>query len=243
MIIILPNSLKPKVEVKAPDIEITPSWLSPLTAMSVRYAIDYHPGQDITAFRIKDAMAAISARSISKHSPKITMRILPNAKPPKSIPYDVKQGVDLWIFHTERMRAQYPSDLKRTAVEPPIDTQFKGKPEHSKDSNHYIWIGEIDGNTERLKKAIEWIDAKEDEYSLMVYGTGKAQNVMPAVKLARAIIHPDRISWMGQPIGIADCNTPICGVLQAAPDPSPLENRFHADGIPLIDDFLTEHTK
>lgn len=238
MIIILPHSLREKIEVDTFDFVITPSWLSPMTSMNVRYAIDSHPGHNITVFRLKDAMAAISARSISKVSPQIIVRIPPNAKPPKGIPHDVSQGVDLWIFPTERLRNLYPQDLKNTKVEIPVDTRFKGKPKHASDSKHYVWIGDIDGNTERLKKAIQWIDAQKDG-SLMVYGTGKAQHVMPAVKLARAVSHPDRISWMGQPISETDCDTPICGILQAGLDPTPLENRFNAAGIPLIDNYFT----
>lgn len=234
MIEIIPGKLKPYITANAHRIEISPSWLSPITAMNVRYAIDTHPDRDITTYRIKDAMAAVSARSIAKEKPKIIVRILPNSKPPKGIPSDVKAGVDKWIFPSERLKALFPADLKNTAVEPPIDTEFKGKPIHSPESHHYIWIGEIDGNTERLKRAIEWIDAKEDECTLMIYGTGKAQNTMPAVRVARSIVHPDRISWMGQNISAGDCNAPTTGVMQAGLDPTPLENRFNAEGVPVI---------
>lgn len=238
MIAIIPSSLKNAIKAEAHDIEITPSWLSPLTSMNVRYAIDSHSADhNILVFRTKDAMAAISARSIAKKKPKITMRVLPNSKIPKSVPSDVRLGVDKWIFPTERMRNLYPSGLKDTIIEAPIDTAFSGKPIADKSARQYIWIGEINNNTVRLKKAIEWIDSQTEEYALTIFGTGKAQYTMPAVRLARSIVHPDRISWMGQPFSEQDCNAPISGVLQAGLDPTPLENRLALDGITLIADY------
>lgn len=237
MIIILPANLNDAIRATEADTIVHPSWLSPLTSMQVRYAIDSRCDDEITAFRIKDAMAAISARSIAKRKPKVTMRIMPNSKPPKGIPADVKAGVDRWIFPTGRLRDLYPSDLNGATVETIVDTAFDGKPSHSPQAAYYAWIGGIDGNTERLKKAIEWIDSQAGDCTLAVFGIGKARNVMPAVKLARSIFHPDRISWMGQPMTASHCDVPFTAVIQAGLDPTPLENRFAAEGIPLIQDI------
>jgi len=237
MITILPNSLNAEIEVKAPDHIVRPSCLSPLTSMIVRYAIDSRPDNEIVVFRIKDAMAAISARTIAKRKPMITMRILPNSKPPKGIPSDVRAGVDRWIFPSKRMRGLYPADLKDACIETMVDTGFDGEPIHDPTAKYYVWIGGIDGNTERLKKAIKWIDSRPEDCTLAVFGVGKARNVMPAVQLARAIEHPDRITWMGQPMTAQHCNTPITAVIQAGPDPSPLENRFVAANIPLVENI------
>lgn len=234
MILIIPNSLSDKIEVGKADHIVAPSWLSPFTSMSVRYAIDKYEATEVRAFRVKDAMAAISARSIAKAKPRITFVALPNSRPPKGIPADVKAGVDAWIFPSERLKKLYPADLKHTSVEPPIASSFSGTAIFDESAKNYAWIGDIDGNTMRLKKAIEWVNAKEEECTLSVFGTGKPGNVMPAVKLARSIENSDRITWMGQPFTPEHCNTPITAIIQTGLDPTPLENKIHSQGIPLI---------
>ncbi|MCM1452324.1 MAG: hypothetical protein NC102_08690 [Clostridium sp.] len=241
MIIILPNSLAAEVETAPGDHVVAPSWLSPFTAMSVRYAIDSHSDQEILAMRIKDAMASISARKIAKKRPKITMLILPNSKAPKGVPAEVKEGVDKWIFPSERLRALYPHGLKNAIVEPPVDKGFSAFPTIDEKARRYAWVGPIDGNTERLKKAIEWINSRPEECSLLVFGEGKAGNVMPAVRLARSIENPDRIAWMGQKFSPADCKTPFTAIIQAGLDPTPLENKLKSHGLPLINIYQSSN--
>lgn len=234
MIIILPESLKTQIEPEVTDHIVTPSWLSPLTSMSVRYAIDSGSDTAITAFRIKDAMAAISARAIARRKPKITVRVIPNSQPPKGIPSDVKAGVDEWIFPSERMRSLYPRDIKGAKVSPPIDARFNVKPTFDPEAGRIIWIGEINANTDRLKKAINWVSSQAKDCTLEIFGEGKARYVMPAVRLARSVERPGRIQWRGRPFTAADCNDPITAVIQAGLDPTPLENRLKQDGIELL---------
>ncbi|MCM1225006.1 MAG: hypothetical protein NC548_62200 [Lachnospiraceae bacterium] len=187
--------------------------------------------------RIKDAMAAISARKIAKRRPKVTMLILPNTNAPKGIPAEVREGVDKWIFPSERLRSLYPQGLKNAVVEPPLDKGFAGVPSVDEKARRYAWVGPIDGNTERLKKAIEWINSRPEECSLLVFGEGKAGNVMPAVRLARSIENSDRIAWMGKDFSPADCKTPLSAIIQAGLDPTPLENKLKSCGLPLLSDY------
>lgn len=234
MIIILPDSLGDAVRVNATDLRVRPSWLSPMTAMNVRYAIDSRSDDEVVAVRMPDAMAAISARSIAGRKPRVTVRVLPNSRPPKGIPAAVRQGVDRWLFPSERMRVLYPADLKDAVVEPLIDTDFDGHPVHDPHARHYAWVGAIDGNTERLKKAINWVNSLDDDAALSIYGTGKARNVMPAVKLSRSIEHPERIKWIGQPLTAANIAGPMTAIIQAGLDPTPLELRLQSEGIPVV---------
>lgn len=239
MIAIIPDSLVKTIKIKDTDQRISPSLLSPMTSMNVRYAIDSRDDDEVLAVRIADAMAAISARSIARRKPRIVVRVLPNSEPPKGIPADVRQGVDCWLFPSERMRALYPADLKNAIVDPEIDMEFDGKPQHDPQARHYVWVGPIDGNTERLKTAINWVNALDEDASLAIYGEGKARNVMPAVKLARSIEHPDRVEWIGAAPTANNLDRPITAVLQAALDPTPLELRLQRDGILLTDSYYS----
>lgn len=182
------------------------SRISAFGSLKIYHLISGEDFDIIEVSRLKDAVSAISAIGLAKKKtssqPKIFFRVKPNTPVPMSIVNDIKQGVDLWIFESQRLADLYPDDLKaKIVVAPtPSKTQFGSegtiaKPNLSA-SPGFLWIGDIN-NPARLRAAIEEIDAL-DGATLTICGTGKAAEVMPVVRMCRHLPSAPRIKWKGE---------------------------------------------
>lgn len=215
--------------------EMQPSFLSVFTAMSIASEVDKKAYTIVEVSRIDDAMAAVSARKLAASHFSIVMVAKANSAVPKSIANDVKNGVDGWIFQSERLKALYPEDLKNAAVIMPMAEkkiahtlpliEARSLPAHGR----LLWMGPLDGNTDRLKAAIEAVDAADGALSLVVCGTGKARHTMPAVRLSRAVnerLGREAIQWRGEEFSLEHEAEQSDGIIQAGLDPSELELSF-----------------
>ena len=198
---------------------ISPSALSAFTAMKVRKALNKGECDVVAVGDLGNAMAAISAREISRDV-HIVYFVAPNADVPKGIPADIRNGVDAWIFPSQRLCDAFPDSLKRKLVVPTADVDgiIEGKVAGSGNPLHMAWIGPMDGNTQRLVDAVNAIDEAPDGSLLTICGTGKAQKVMPAVRQSRAICHPERVVWAGDKCDIVATVSEATAVVQSGMD-------------------------
>ncbi|MCC8114807.1 MAG: hypothetical protein LIP03_12630 [Bacteroidales bacterium] len=197
--------------------------LSAFTSMRLAKAIDRTAAQAVLVTTIPDAMAAVSARKLAKSKFRIICAPRPNEPVPTGLAEDIRRGVDAWVFPSERQRQAYPQDLNRAEVIGLVDPDFSPTLPQPGAVPRIVWIGPIDGNTQRLIRAIEQIDLPERDCELMVCGTAKAQSVMPAVHRSRAINHPERVMWTGENYELADEAAKGCAIVQSGLDPDPIE--------------------
>ena len=198
---------------------ISPSALSAFTAMKVRKELNKGAYDMVAVSDLGNAMAAISAREISRDV-RIAYFVASNADVPKGIPADIRNGVDAWIFPSQRLCDAFPDSLKRKLVVPAADVDgiIEGKVAGSGSPLRMAWIGPINGNTQRLIDAINAIDEAPEGALLTVCGTGKAQMAMPAVRQSRAICHPERVVWVGEGGDIVATVSEASAVVQSGMD-------------------------
>lgn len=216
---------------------IRPAFLSAFTSMLIAGALKKSKPRAIVAFRIKDAQAAISARKLSE-SPdmKIVMQVAPNSTKPIGIPAEVKKNVDLWIFPSQRLASLYPADIAKAVLPMALPEHFDAPADAH--ANAFIWAAPIDGNTDRLCQALRTIDnlptlPQQPEPTIFICGQGKARNTMPAVRAHRAMQHPARVKWMAEAYDLHELCKESYGVLQGAPDATPLELALANEKRPL----------
>lgn len=218
-----------------PCDDISPSFLSAFTAMSIASEVDKKAYDIVEVSRLDDAMAAVSARKLADGRFSIVMVAKANSSAPKSIAQDIRNGVDGWIFQSERLRSLYPDGLKNGAVIPPLAEIRVAIPLPLFDAaslpaqGRFLWIGPIDGNSERLKAAIEAIGASDGALSLVICGTGKARHAMPAVRLSRVVnerLGRQAIEWRGENFSLEQEAEQADGIIQSGLDPSALELSF-----------------
>lgn len=216
---------------------IRPAFLSAFTSMLIAGALKKSTPRAIVAFRIKDAQAAISARKLSEaRDMKIVVQVTPNSPKPISIPSEVKNNVDLWIFPSQRLAALYPADITKTVLPMALPEDFDTTADTC--ANAFIWAAPIDGNTERLCLALRTIDnlptlPQQPEPSIAICGQGKARNTMPAVRAHRAMQHPARVKWLAEGYNLHDLCKGSAGILQGAPDATPIELALANEKRPL----------
>ena len=179
-------------------IAISPAFISAFTAVKIAKAIDRYDADIVEASRLEDALAAISARKLSaKKDYKIVCRVLPNSPVPISIPQDILEGVDGWLFSSQRLMDEYPKECKHPEVLQVLsfdDFGHSGKPV----INEMVisWIGDII-NTDRLRECLDAVE-RSGEFTLRVCGAGKAKDVMPLVRMTRSMPNGNKVIWVGE---------------------------------------------
>ncbi len=214
---------------------LSPAIMSALTSVKIVAVLNQQDISWIMVNNLTDAVAAISARKISKGCrPLIKIEIEPNSEIPKSIPKEVIAGVDAWTFPSHRLMSLYPEALQNRTVVIPEDFSLDWESISPKrDSKMLAWVGPLDGNIDRLKKAIQYID-DSDGYSFKVCGTGKARYVMEAVRKSRGMDHPERVEWIGENFNLAQVLSDVSGIIQAGLDINAVEYTAKAHGWEII---------
>ncbi len=215
---------------------LSPTLLGAFTAVKIGSALGKEDFDCIHAYNLKDAMAAISGRKISKGGqPKVVVEISPNTEIPKSIPADIRAAVDAWVFPSQRQRDRYPKDLKKPVVIPPANFELNWSDINpTTDQSQYAWIGNLDQNITRLKSAIEIIDRMAGEAKFRICGTGKARYVMDAVRKSRGMDHPERVEWLGENFDLVKILPCVNSIIQTGQDPIDAESEASARGWQLL---------
>lgn len=176
-------------------VRLSPSMMSAFTAMKIAKAVDREDIDIVETYDSRNAMAAISARSIAKRKYKIVTIVAPNTPAPLAIPKEIRQGVDLWIFPSQRLNNEYPDSLKKCIVLTPVSFKITEPIEKNTNSEITIsWIGEITA-PDALKAAVDALEDSGGTFTLRIAGAGRAGAVMPVVRYARGINNAHKVIW------------------------------------------------
>lgn len=177
---------------------VSPSLISAFTSMKIAKAIDRNYADIVEISRLKDAIAAISARKLSeKKDFKIVYRVMPNSSVPLSIPNEILSGVDGWLFSSERLMQEFPQQCKNPLALQCISFEdFGHDAKPICDEVVIAWIGDI-VNTDRLRQCLDAVE-RSGAFTLRVCGTGKAKDVMPLVRMARHMPNGNKVIWVGE---------------------------------------------
>lgn len=177
---------------------VSPSLISAFTSMKIAKAIDRNYADIVEISRLKDAIAAISARKLSeKKDFKIVYRVMPNSSVPLSIPNEILSGVDGWLFSSERLMQEFPQQCKNPLALQCISFEdFGHDAKPICDEVVISWIGDI-VNTDRLRQCLDAVE-RSGAFTLRVCGTGKAKDVMPLVRMARHMPNGNKVIWVGE---------------------------------------------
>lgn len=222
---------------------LSPTLLSAITALKTGMLIDRVAADLVVASNMSHAAAAVSGCSIASRHAKPVVIVQPSTKAPHGIPSSIAREVVAWIFPTERCRAAYGEGLKDACcIAPPISHLSFPAPDAATEDT-LLWAGPIDGNSQRLRQVIKIVDSDESRLRILVYGTGKAQEVMPAVRDGRAMTHPSRLQWLDPAMPIEEAAAKAGAIVQAGTDPTGLELALVENGrtllVPSDDGFTT----
>lgn len=214
--------------------ELSPTLLSAMTAMKIAKAMNKEDFDVVMADSMDNAMAAVSARQLNlKQNFKLAYCAAPNSEAPKSVPKDIAKGVDAWIFPSQRLADMYPAGLNSPTVLQPVSLAGVKVSKAPHPDPVIGWIGDI-RYPERLKEALEEVDAQKGRFSLRIAGAGLAKTVMPLVRLSRSLEHNDKVVWVGEGYDIAEEMEKCDAVLYTSPDLTASETIAVQNRLPLI---------
>lgn len=212
---------------------LSPTLLSAFTALKAGKLIDKLYASLVVASNLSDAAAGLSGCTIAKHKAKTVVMPQPSVAAPRGIPTAIVRGVAGWVFPSQRCLNSYHEELAMATVIGPVTHEPFAAP-YADAASSMLWAGSIDGNSARLRRAIRLIDDSEQWSKLAIFGTGKAQEVMPAVRDSRAIAHPQKIEWLPQGTLLPDAALHASAVVQTASDASGLELAIAENGRQLL---------
>lgn len=183
---------------------LKPSFLSALTAMKTRKAVERYAPNVVEVSSIQDAMAAVSAKKLHlKQNFKIAYHVAPNTPLPDRIPRDISRNVDYWIFPSNRQAEAYGETRgKKIVLNKPYFTELNVSAPALVPHPTLLWLGDIK-NSERLIATMNAIDECHGNCRLRICGSGHARAVMPAVRHSRHLRRTANISWAGMDYDIA----------------------------------------
>lgn len=212
---------------------LSPTLLSPITALKAAVIIDRAFADLVIASTLGNAAAAMSACSVAKHKAKPVAMVPPGAKAPRGVPTALEQSIRAWVFASKDSKDRYPGNLKGAAVIGHIShLPFAAPSADAKPT--LLWAGPIDGNSLRLRQTIKLVDNSDEWQSLIVYGTGKAREVMPAVRDGRAMANPHKLEWLPQSTTLAQAADRATAIVQAGIEPTGLELALAENGRQLL---------
>lgn len=171
-----------------------PALWSAFTAASVASRLKGGDVDRVEAERLKDAVAAVSARKLVPDIRfEIAVRVPRNSAPWKHT--DRLAGCDvMWIYPSERVQGEFGVAGTIEPVDIPPGEDFRYDPGFVR----YALFGEDAPATYvRLKAAVDAISATPDAI-LDVYGEFKARYVMPVVRRCSALDVECRVRWHGK---------------------------------------------
>jgi glycosyltransferase involved in cell wall biosynthesis len=191
---------------------IEASSFSFITSTRLANAIKNDGVDVVIVDRVKDAIAAVSARKLvakEQSNYKVIYSVSALSAMPHGVPTEVCRGIDCWVFDSAETEQAYAShefiEVHGSVIIPPtttlhLDVAKRGR-QH--EAVHVSMIGELtDGD--RLQRVIRAVAAcSERAVELHVYGTGKPRVIMPIVNEAR---HTDGLNvvWHGTTYDLAD---------------------------------------
>ena len=198
---ILPNDIAencPEVEQmrrRGHEVELMrPAFWSAFTAAAIASRLKTFGADRVETERLKDAVAAVSARKLTtEKSFEIAVRVPRNSGPwPHASRLD---GEDIrWIYPSGRLAEAFGTE---GAVEP-LDIPPADDMRHDTGFVRYAFFGDDAPATYlRLKEAVEAIAANPDA-TLHVYGEFTARHVMPVVRRCKALEIDNRVIWHGK---------------------------------------------
>lgn len=230
--------------------ETAPAWLSAFTAMKLAKAVDKTGATAIEIGRTDDIIAAISARKLTKTAGvKIIVNLPSDFPTPLSLPGEYIREVDLWVFPSERMRAEYADlgQLKRSEVIfstcfdekilAAAETQSCEKKEKpaSADSLTYLVILRPQCDTVVMNKIIDTVDAADRDIRVLFLGQSRAGEIMPVIRHSRNTLHPERYEWLGDNYDLAGLLSAGATVIKAGKDITSAEAAAPLFGASIIE--------
>lgn len=214
--------------------DLSPSLLSAMTAMKIAKAVKKEDFDVVMVDSMENAMAAVSARKLDLNQKfKLAFCVAPNSEAPKAVAKDIANGVDAWIFPSQRLADMYPAGLKCPTVLQPVSLADVRVTKEPHPTPVIGWIGDI-RYPEGLKQALETMDELDGGFILRISGAGLAKTVMPLVRLSRALVHKENVVWVGESYNVAEEMGKCDAVLYTAPDLTPVETIAVQNGLPLI---------
>lgn len=197
------------------------SSFSFITSTRLANAIKKNQASLVVVDRLKDAIAAVSARKLltkDLSNYKIIYSVSSFDHRPTGVPTEVCRGIDCWVFDCQATELEYTNnefiEVHRAVIIPPttaITIADAHKNEQQRDALHISVVGDL-SDGERLHRTVRAVAAcTRSKVELHVYGTGKPRTIMPIVNEAR---HLDGLSvvWHGSDYNIAAvaADTDIC---------------------------------
>jgi len=208
-----------------------PALWSALTAASVASRLKGFGADRIEVERLKDAVAAVSARKLVPDIRfEIAVRVPRNSEPWRHV--SRIDGEDIrWIFPSERLRTTFGISGETE----PLDIPCVEESEQAPTAKKYAFFGEDAPATYmRLKDTVEAIATTPDAI-LDVYGEFKARYVMPIVRRCRALEVENRVAWHGKDYVFHEAVMNCDRVLLSQHEPTDTELQAAGFGKPLTD--------
>lgn len=167
-----------------------PAFWSALTASTIASNLKTFAADRVEVERLKDAVAALSARKLApEKSFEVAIRVPRNSEPWRHAGRLATENVS-WIFPSERLKAAFGFEGTIEAIDFPLY-------EANADGLKYAIFGSDAPITYiRLKDAVEAIAASQSSV-LHVYGEFKARHIMPVVRRCKALEIENRVVWHG----------------------------------------------
>lgn len=187
------------------------SSFSFITSTRMANAVKKDGASVIIVDRLKDAIAAVSARKLVTKSAanyKIIYSVSSLNAMPHGVPTEVCRGIDCWVFDCKEAEEAYSNhefiEVHRSVIIPPTTaiSMDAEKNRSKREALHISVVGDLNDG-DRLHRTVRAVAACErNKIELHVYGTGKARTIMPIVNEAR---HLDGLSvvWHGSTYDLA----------------------------------------
>ncbi len=208
-----------------------PALWSALTAASVASRLKGFGADRVEVERLKDAVAAVSARKLVPDIRfEIAVRVPRNSEPWRHVSRIEGEAIR-WIYPSERLRTAFGI----SGVTEPLDIPCCKESGQDTPMTRLAFFGDDAPATYmRLKEAAEAIAATPDAI-LDVYGEFKARYVMPIVRRCRALEIENRVAWHGKDYDFNEAVKNCDRVLLSQHEPTDTELQAACFGKPLTD--------
>lgn len=220
---------------------VRPSRFSFLTPMRIAAESKRGLPDAIFVYRPKDAVAALSARTLIGSDVSVTLWIDHNRNVPHTLHSRTAEQLEAVVFDSETTRRNWQSvknidKVRQQVVRPPfVETEickptFKG----GDGPLTILYIGQI-GKGESLGAFLDGLARNSDnqKIAVRVLGTARARYVMPIAKRAKA--NRLNVTWLGDEYDLQSEMFECDGFIQAAPVPDENEMRMLAIGKPVVE--------
>ena len=175
---------------------LQPSSFSFITSTRLANAIKKQRADVVIVDRLKDAIAAVSARKLLTKDCagfKILYSVSALSHMPTGVPTEVCRGIDCWVFDSKEAERTYSNHEfievhSSVIIEPTtvLDLDVE-KNRAERNALHITVVGDL-ADTNRMQRIVRAVGAcARDKVELHVYGTGKPRYIMPVVNESRKL--------------------------------------------------------